>query len=73
MLKIFFVLFGVLTLVHLPIMSMYGKYGGYKEEPIDKSTIKISMGSMGFAKSRCTSTGIATEKIVLSCPTGVIN
>jgi hypothetical protein len=73
MLKVFMVMFGILFLVHLPIMNIYGKYGAYKEEPLDKSTIKISMGAMGFAKTKCTSTGIATDKIVVSCQTGVIS
>jgi hypothetical protein len=53
-------------------MGIYGKHGAYNEEPIDKSPIKVSLGAMGYAKSKCTSTGVATDKIVLSCKTGFI-
>jgi hypothetical protein len=72
MIKTFLVLFGLLTLIHIPVMGIYGKHGAYNEEPIDKSPIKVSLGAMGYAKSKCTSTGVATDKIVLSCKTGFI-
>jgi hypothetical protein len=66
-------IFFVLTIVHIPVMTMYSSHGNFKEETGEKLPLRVSLGSMGFSKTKCSSTGMATNKIVLSCKIGVVN
>ena len=66
-------IFFVLTLLHIPIMHMYKEHGNFKDESGEKMSIIVSLGSLGFSKTKCTSTGMLTDRIALSCKTGVIN
>ena len=70
--KTFIIMFAILSVIHIPVMGLYAKYGNYREESGEKVPIMISLGSMGFSATKCTSTGVATDKIVLSCKTGQI-
>ncbi len=64
-------IFLMLTLIHLPLMYMYKSYGNYSHETeLFKQPLKFSLGSMGFANTKCTNAGMETDKIVLSCNTG---
>ncbi|CDW91100.1 UNKNOWN [Stylonychia lemnae] len=72
-LRTFMFIFFVLSILHLPVMSMYSSHGNFKEETGEKLPLRISLGSMGFSKTKCSSTGMATNKIVLSCKIGVVN
>ena len=72
-LKTMMFIFFVLTLLHIPIMHMYKIHGNFANESGEKMSIIVSLGSLGFSKTKCTSTGMATDKIVLTCNTGVIS
>ena len=66
-------IFFVLTLIHIPVMMSYSSYNTYQNETADKTFKTLSLGNMGFASSRCVHTGMAVEKIILSCKTGHIS
>lgn len=73
MIRTFMIMFLLMTLLNVPIMALYVKSGAYNDQPIAKSPVKISLGALGFSQSRCFSTGVATDKIYLSCHTGKIS
>ena len=54
-------------------MMSYSSYNTYQNETADKTFKTLSLGNMGFASSRCVHTGMAVEKIILSCKTGHIS
>ena len=72
LLKTMVLVFFVLTLLHVPVMNIYGKYGNYTEETTERLPKLLSLGNLGFATTKCANTGMATDKIILSCKTGVI-
>eukprot|EP00347_Sterkiella_histriomuscorum_P023421 403334704 len=71
-LRVLMFTFFVLTILHIPVMSMYKSHGNFNEETGEKASLKLSLGSMGFSQVKCTQTGMATDRIVLSCKTGFI-
>lgn len=64
--------FFILTLLHLPVMSLYSKYDNYKDETTEVLPKLMSLGNLGFSMTKCASTGMATDTIILSCKTGLI-
>jgi hypothetical protein len=65
-------MFLIFTLVHIPVFSIYARYTNFNEETGDPLVKTLSLGNMGFSSAKCTSTGMATDKIFLSCRTGNI-
>jgi hypothetical protein len=41
--------FLVISILHLPIMSIYADHGNFKEETGDRISLRVTMGSMGFS------------------------
>ena len=54
-------------------MGIYAKYHNYKEESTERLPKLLSLGNLGFSTTKCSNTGMATDKIILSCKTGVVN
>jgi hypothetical protein len=71
--KVVIFLFFVLTLVNIPVLRVYTSYNNYKDETSDKLFKITSLGNMGFSQTKCTSSYLGTDQIVLSCKTGQIN
>ena len=66
-------IFLILTILHIPVMTIYSSHGYFKDETGEKMPLRISLGSMGYSKTKCAATGMAGNKVVLSCKTGVVN
>jgi hypothetical protein len=73
LLKICIFTFLVITVLHIPVMKIYGSYNNYNEDANDRLFKVVSLGNMGFSTTKCSSSGLAADKIILSCKTGVIN
>ena len=71
--KTFIFLFFVLTLVNIPVLRIYTSYSNYKDETSEKLFKTTSLGNMGFSQTKCASSYLGTDQIVLSCKTGQIN
>ena len=72
LLKVMIFVFLVFTLLHMPIMRIYEEYDNFSDEVMEGKFNIFSLGNMGFSTTKCSSTGIMTDKIVLSCKTGNI-
>lgn len=53
-------------------MGIYAKYDNYNEETSEKLPKLLSLGNLGFSTTKCATTGMATDKLILSCKTGAI-
>jgi hypothetical protein len=73
LLKICIFIFLVITVLHIPVMKIYKSYNNYNEDVADKLFKVVSLGNMGFSTTKCTGTGLAADKIILSCKTGIVN
>jgi hypothetical protein len=49
----------VLTVLHIPVMRIYHRYGNFQEESGLKLPLRVSLGSMGYANAKCRSSGMA--------------
>lgn len=54
-------------------MMSYSSYNAYEDETADVTFKSLSLGNMGFSSTKCVHTGMAVEKIILSCKTGHIS
>lgn len=70
------VLFGVLTLISIPITLTYLKAGGYvnhiEEERLELVTFlpKYTLGNMGYSSKNCEFKSFIASHIHLKCPYG---
>lgn len=71
--RIFMLMFLVLTIANIPVLKIYTSYSNYKDETSDKIFKTTSLGNMGFSMTKCTSSYLGSDQMVLSCKTGNIN
>lgn len=62
----------VLTLLHVPVMTIYKQYSNYSEEATELVPKLMSLGNLGFSSTKCTTTGMAANKVILTCKIGMI-
>ena len=62
----------ILTLISFVPMSIYSSYSGYSNLSTSKIAERVSIGNMGYSKSKCFTVGMLSDTISLSCGTGVI-
>lgn len=72
MIKGLVLVFFILTLVNIPTMIMYSKHNGFSNLSTLQLSEVITLGNLGFSKTKCDSVGMEANSIVLSCNTGII-
>jgi len=60
-LKMCIFVFFILTVLHIPVMGIYGSYNYYSEETALKVPKLLSMGNMGYSKTRCSTSGMLSN------------
>ena len=73
LLKVCMFIFFIFTLLHIPAYSIYKGYSNYEEDSADNFLKTLTLGNMGFSEPRCVSSGMASNKIMLSCHIGNIS
>ena len=68
LLKTMIVIFLVLFLIHIPVLKIYSSHTLFSDDVgWERSLKSMSLGNMGFSTTRCSSTSMQADKIILSC------
>jgi hypothetical protein len=67
------IVFFVISLLHIPVMKIYYGYDNFSTATSDKTGKMLGMGNMGFSTTKCLSSGMLADKILLSCKTGLVS
>lgn len=73
LIKTMIFVFTVLSLVNLPNLMIYQSYQNYENDLVDSFYKTTTIGNMGFSATKCVTTSMETNNIILSCKTGFIS
>ena len=72
LIKTMMFIFLILTLLHIPVMRIYASHNNFKEDTSEKFLRVLNIGNLGFSQTKCISSTLITDKIIMSCKTGMI-
>jgi len=72
LIKTMIIVFSILSLANLPNLLIYQSYENYEGDLVDRFYKEATLGNMGFSTTKCVTTSMETNNIILSCKTGFI-
>ena len=66
------IIFGIIALVHLPVMQSYSQWNAYASERQLSWTAQYTIGNLGQSMPRCATVDMVSDKLDIGCNTGYI-